>query len=102
MSRDLLINITGKIISIVFRNIIALTSILVMLFLFAFGSALTLDGDMSSIEQKGEEMTGKVIKSDEEWRQILTPEQFEVTRMKGTERAFTGKNYDFHEVRIAI
>ena len=35
-------------------------------------------------------MAGKVIKTDEEWRQILTSEQYEVTRMKGTERAFTG------------
>ena len=36
-------------------------------------------------------MTEGKRKSDEEWRQMLTPEQFEVTRRKGTERAFTGK-----------
>ncbi len=35
----------------------------------------------------------KIVKTDEEWREILTPEQFEVCRLKGTERAFTGK-YD--------
>lgn len=41
-------------------------------------------------------MTDKVQKSDEEWRQQLTSEQFEVTRRKGTERAFTGEYYDLH------
>ncbi|HVF88498.1 MAG TPA: peptide-methionine (R)-S-oxide reductase MsrB [Blastocatellia bacterium] len=42
-------------------------------------------------------MTDKVRKSDEEWRQQLTPEQFEVTRRKGTERAFTGELYEQHD-----
>ena len=52
--------------------------------------------------QEGDHMSNKVIKTDEEWRQILTPEQYEVTRKKGTELPFTGKFYDFHEQGIYV
>ncbi len=39
----------------------------------------------------------KIEKSDAEWLEELTPEQFAITRRKGTERAFTGAYYDCHD-----
>jgi peptide-methionine (R)-S-oxide reductase len=39
----------------------------------------------------------EVVKSDEEWRRILSPEAYRVTRKKATERPFSGKYYLHHE-----
>jgi peptide-methionine (R)-S-oxide reductase len=39
----------------------------------------------------------RVVKTDAEWKKLLTPEQFRITRQKGTERACTGLFNDNHE-----
>jgi peptide-methionine (R)-S-oxide reductase len=47
-----------------------------------------------------DKMVDKVQKTDAEWKEILTPEQFRVTRQQGTERAFTGEYHDSKEKGI--
>lgn len=42
----------------------------------------------------------KKHKSDEEWQQQLSDEQFQVTRKSGTERPFSGKYYDLKDVGV--
>ena len=45
-------------------------------------------------------MPKRVVKSEEEWKRELTPEQYAVCRAKGTERAFTGQYWDHHEAGV--
>lgn len=45
-------------------------------------------------------MSDKVVKKDEDWRSQLTPEQYEVTRLKGTEPPFSGDYNDCKETGV--
>jgi peptide-methionine (R)-S-oxide reductase len=89
-----------------------LTTILALIFLAVFvvacnqgTNAYSVSDDKSTppktdSNKKGKKM--KVVKTDAEWQQILTPEEYEVTRKHGTERAFTGKYWDNHEKGIYL
>jgi peptide-methionine (R)-S-oxide reductase len=46
---------------------------------------------------RGTTPAAEVVRTEEEWRQQLTPLQYQVLRGKGTERAFTGRHWDRHQ-----
>ena len=48
-------------------------------------------------ETQNDSTKQKVKKTEEEWRELLTPDQFYVMRQKGTERPFTGALVDNHD-----
>ncbi|NQW29532.1 MAG: peptide-methionine (R)-S-oxide reductase MsrB [Ignavibacteria bacterium] len=55
----------------------------------------------STIEKKELEVE-KIVKSDDEWRKELTPDEFRIARKKGTEPAWTGEYVDNHDKGIYL
>ena len=50
-----------------------------------------------SLGAENSKMSDRVVKTEDQWRTILTPEQYRVVRKKGTERPFTGSYWNSHE-----
>jgi len=70
-----------------------------MLLLIAAIAGLSTRGNVAEAVQRPER-TQKVVKTEDEWKRILTPEQFRITRKKGTEPAFTGAYHNNHRKGI--
>jgi peptide-methionine (R)-S-oxide reductase len=57
---------------------------------------------LRTVTQGGALSMSKIHKTDAEWREILTPEEYQVTRAKGTEPAFTGPYWNNHQDGVYV
>jgi peptide-methionine (R)-S-oxide reductase len=78
-----------------------LTVILTALALVLAGIALAA-GPAPAPPKRSHEVIEKIVKTDAEWKKILTPEQYDVLRKEGTERAFTSPLNNVHEKGVFV
>ncbi len=72
----------------------------------ALTGALALAASVAPVpgsDKKGsKEVIEKIVKTDDEWKKILTPEQFDILRKHGTERAFTSPLNNVHQKGVFV
>ena len=71
-----------------------LLSILISCAILLAGCGSSANKEGGQLRNRGEELRFEINKTEEEWKQVLTPEEFKILRKKGTEPAFTG---DYHD-----
>lgn len=81
-------------------SVLPATALVVLLILLFYNPIINStetkksDATEKTVKSESTEMSDKkVVKTDQEWRDLLTPEQYRITRECGTEPAFTGKYY---------
>jgi peptide-methionine (R)-S-oxide reductase len=79
------------------RKLIFLAGSLAAVAMNPFKKISAEDFGIPGIPTKNPERMDKIKKTDEEWKKVLTEEQFHITREAGTERAFSGAYCDNHE-----
>jgi peptide-methionine (R)-S-oxide reductase len=77
-------------------------SLIILLLIYLIGNYSLDNAEAQTKPKKENNMKDKVQKSDDEWKKILTKEQYNILREKGTERAFTGKYWNNFENGIYL
>lgn len=66
------------------------------------GQHMDMTSKKLKVDEKALANVERIVKSEEEWRKILTPEQYYILRQKGTERPFSGKFYKHKDKGVYV